>query len=86
MITIGSLFRREAMPGRCANCRHFDNRPSQVEAVLPGLNSFGSAISAVRSADGDCSRTGRYLSSERYCDDFSVRAVGSNVAFENGPA
>lgn len=55
-------------PARCASCAHFDNRAATVEAALPGLRSFGSAESAVRTADGVCGVSGRYLSAARSCD------------------
>ncbi len=58
---------------RCASCAHFDNAPSAVEAALPGLQSFGSADSAVRAADGVCVRTSRYLASDRWCEQHSGR-------------
>ena len=60
-------------PPRCASCTHFDNRPTAVEDALPGLHSFGSADSAVRSTDGVCGRTSRYLSADRWCDQHAAR-------------
>ena len=76
MIAIASLFARRAAPASrasCATCSHFDNRPSSVEDALPGLHSFGSADSAVRSTDGVCARTSRYLSSQRWCEQHAAR-------------
>ena len=75
MIAIRALLRPGTATGRCASCRHFDNRPAAVAAALPGLASFGSADSAVRSTDGVCARTARYLSSERSCDHHAARAA-----------
>jgi len=73
MNAIVSLIRgRDASP-RCATCAHFDNRRAAVEAALPGLHSFGSAESAVRSADGVCSRTARYLAADRWCEEHRAR-------------
>lgn len=57
----------------CASCVHFDNRPGAVEAALPGLRSFGSAESAVRTADGVCEVSGRYLSATRSCGQHAPR-------------
>jgi hypothetical protein len=59
---------------RCASCSHFDNSAAAVEAALPGLRSFGSAQSAVRTADGVCARTGRYLDAARSCGQHVERA------------
>lgn len=60
-------------PARCASCTHFDNRAAAVEAALPGLRSFGSAESAVRTADGVCGVSGRYLSASRSCEQHAPR-------------
>ena len=60
---------------RCATCAHFDNRPSTVEDALPGLHSFGSADSAVRSTDGVCALTARYLSSQRWCEQHAAASA-----------
>ena len=57
---------------RCATCAHFDNAAPAVEAALPGLRSFGSADSAVRSTDGVCTRTERYLSADRWCEQHAA--------------
>ena len=73
MNAIVALLRRPDAPPRCATCAHFDNRPAAVEAALPGLHSFGSADSAVRSADGVCSRTARYLAADRWCEQHLAR-------------
>ena len=59
----------------CASCVHFDNRPAAVEAALPGLRSFGSAESAVRTADGVCRLNGRYLAATRSCDQHTPRGA-----------
>ena len=73
MIAIASLLPRRAAQPRCASCVHFDNRRSAVERALPGLRSFGSADSAVRSSDGVCERTSRYLSADRWCEQHRAR-------------
>ncbi len=75
MIAIRSLLPRTDASRRCATCSHFDNRPAAVAAALPGLASFGSADSAVRSTDGVCARTARYLSSDRSCEHHAARAA-----------
>ena len=71
MIALRALFAPAA--ARCASCAHFDNRAATVEAALPGLRSFGSAQSAVRTGDGVCGRTGRYLSASRSCEQHTER-------------
>jgi hypothetical protein len=65
----------------CRSCSHFDNRAATVEAALPGLMSFGSAASAVRSSDGLCRLHARYLSADRWCVRHEVAA---NVARMSG--
>lgn len=69
MIALRSLLARTPAnaSARCATCAHFDNRAQAVEAALPGLRSFGSAQSAVRTTDGICTLNGRYLSAGRTC-------------------
>jgi hypothetical protein len=62
---------REAFP-RCVTCAHFDARPAAIEAALPGLQSFGSVDSAVRSTDGVCVRMARYLSADRWCEEHAA--------------
>ena len=70
--------RADAQP-RCATCAHFDNRREAVEAALPGLRSFGSADSAVRSTDGVCGRTARYLSADRWCEQHVAASTFSGA-------
>ena len=48
------------LSGSCADCRHFNARPLDIEAALPGLSSLSSAYAAVRSNDGICSVHDRY--------------------------
>ena len=73
MNAIATLIRGPEAAPRCATCTHFDNRPAAVVAALPGLQSFGSADSAVRSSDGVCSRTSRYLAADRWCQEHAAR-------------
>jgi hypothetical protein len=53
--------------GCCADCRHFNARPLDIEAALPGLGSLSSAFAAVRSDDGICALHDRYLSASSFC-------------------
>ncbi len=75
MIALRALLARAGAgaPARCATCAHFDNRAAAVEGALPGLRSFGSAESAVRTGDGVCAHTGRYLAASRSCAAHAAR-------------
>jgi hypothetical protein len=56
----------------CADCRHFNARPSDIEAALPGLSSLSSAYAAVRSDDGICAVHDRYLAASSVCSQYRV--------------
>jgi hypothetical protein len=62
--------RRRPAPS-CAECKHFQNQPSQVEAALPGLSSLSSAYAAVRCSDGICAVHARYVAASASCPAFS---------------
>jgi hypothetical protein len=51
----------------CAGCRHFNGRPADIEAALPGLSSLSSAYAAVRSNDGICAVHDRYVAASSVC-------------------
>jgi hypothetical protein len=51
----------------CVSCRHFNGRPLDIEAALPGLSSLSSAYAAVRSDDGLCGAHDRYVTSSSTC-------------------
>jgi hypothetical protein len=51
----------------CAGCRHFNGRPADIEAALPGLSSLSSAYAAVRSSDGICAVHDRYVAASSVC-------------------
>jgi hypothetical protein len=57
-------------PPSCANCRHFVGAPREVEALLPGMRTLGSAYGAVRATDGICRLHDRYLSPSSHCSGF----------------
>ena len=59
--------------GTCADCRHFRNAPAQLEALLPGLRSLGSAYGSVRDSDGVCELHQRYLRSGSRCAAHAAR-------------
>jgi hypothetical protein len=51
----------------CADCGHFNRRPLDIEAALPGLSSLSSAFAAVRSDDGICAVHDRYVTASSVC-------------------
>jgi hypothetical protein len=54
-------------PATCADCRHFNGQPLDIEAALPGLSSLSSAYAAVRSNDGLCAVHDRYVAAASVC-------------------
>jgi hypothetical protein len=52
----------------CANCRYFSGAPREVEALLPGMRTLGSAYGSVRATDGTCRLHDRYLDPSSRCD------------------
>jgi len=56
-----------ARRGSCGSCRHFNGRPLDIEAALPGLSSLSSAYAAVRSDDGICAMHDRYVAASSAC-------------------
>jgi hypothetical protein len=55
------------LSGSCADCRHFNARPLDIEAALPGLSTLSSAYAAVRSNDGICAVHDRYIAASSVC-------------------
>jgi len=62
-----------ARAASCADCRHFNGRPADVEAALPGLSSLSSAYAAVRSNDGICALHDRYVAASSVCAGYAGR-------------
>jgi hypothetical protein len=58
-------------PESCANCRHFNGHPLDIEAALPGLSSLSSAYAAVRSNDGICVLHDRYVAASSLCAGYA---------------
>jgi hypothetical protein len=58
-------------PDSCADCRHFNGRPLDIEAALPGLSSLSSAYAAVRSDDGICALHDRYVAATSLCAEYA---------------
>jgi hypothetical protein len=57
--------------GSCADCSHFNARPLDIEAALPGLSALSSAYAAVRSNDGLCAIHDRYIAASSVCARFT---------------
>jgi hypothetical protein len=55
----------------CADCRHFNARPRDIEAALPGLSTLSSAYAAVRSNDGICAVHDRYIAASSVCASYT---------------
>lgn len=57
----------------CANCRHFVGAPSELEALLPGMRTLGSAYGSVRATDGVCRVHDRYLDPTSHCPAYQPK-------------
>ena len=64
---------RARLEDSCAGCRHFNDRPLDLEAALPGLSSLSSAYAAVRSEDGICALHDRYVAATSRCPLYAAR-------------
>jgi hypothetical protein len=62
----------------CAQCRHFNGTPLDIEAALPGLSSLSSAFAAVRDRDGLCALHDRYVAASSVCDLIALRPAPDN--------
>jgi hypothetical protein len=54
----------------CATCRYFTGAPREIEALLPGMRTLGSAYGSVRATDGVCRLHDRYLDPSSRCDSY----------------
>jgi hypothetical protein len=70
----------------CADCRHFNARPLDIEAALPGLSSLSSAYAAVRSDDGICAVHDRYIAASSVCAQHRVLAPLQRQSLSVGQA
>lgn len=68
------------MSACCGNCRHFRDAAAELEALLPGLRTLGSAYGAVRGSDGICERHGRYLTASSRCREHAWRTPAAPPA------
>jgi hypothetical protein len=64
-------------PGRCETCRHFVDRPHDLEAQLVGLTILSSAFGDTRGDQGLCEVHRQLLTPKLSCLHFSPRDGGS---------
>ncbi len=57
----------------CQNCVHFQNTPSKIENLYPGLTAMSSGYASVRDKDGLCNLNDIYLSAGDRCSHFNAR-------------
>jgi hypothetical protein len=74
--TNGSSANDEAGQGQCRTCRHFRSDPRLIEALTPGLVSFGSGDASVRADDGLCLHHARYVAANAGCESYEPRTKG----------
>jgi hypothetical protein len=70
----------------CAGCRYFTNRPAELESLLPGLNTLGSAFGSVRDGDGLCQLHHRYLRATSRCPEHRPLTMGAVAAAQPAAA
>jgi hypothetical protein len=71
------------LSGSCADCRHFNAQPLDIEAALPGLSTLSSAYAAVRSNDGICAVHDRYVAASSVCAQHRALAPSAGIASGN---
>jgi hypothetical protein len=74
--TRGRTANHEIAHGHCRTCRHFQNDPRFLEALIPGLVSFGSGNASVRADDGLCEHHARYAAANAGCTSYQARTPG----------
>lgn len=57
----------------CGRCLHFIDEPARIEAMIPGLTTFGSARASVRADDGICGIHDLIVSARDGCGRFAPR-------------
>lgn len=70
----------------CGNCRYFRNDAGYLERLFPGLTSLSSGYGSVRSNDGVCSLSDRYLRAEASCRAFVPAHVPPSLPGYSHPA
>jgi hypothetical protein len=61
----------------CADCRHFNHAPLELEAAFPGMSSLGSAYASVRCDDGLCAVHDRYVAASSVCAVFAAASAST---------
>jgi len=57
----------------CDGCRYFENDPTRIEALIPGLTVMGSARASVRGDDGICNVHDRIVTARDWCERYRAR-------------
>ena len=60
-------------PGTCLRCSQFENDPTRIESMIPGLSTFGSARASVGADNGICLVHDRIVTARDWCARFSER-------------
>jgi hypothetical protein len=69
---LARLRRSEAPPpGRCRDCRHFENGAAALEAAFRNLAAMSSGHASVRDQDGICGLRQIYLPASAGCGRFA---------------
>ena len=63
----------------CGACRHFEDDPARIEALIPGLAVMGSARASVRSDDGICREHDLIVSARDSCERFAARLTAGGA-------
>ena len=61
----------------CAECRHFNHAPLDIEAAFPPLWTLSSAYASVRADDGLCAVHDRYVAASSVCAEFAAACRAS---------
>jgi len=56
----------------CLKCAYFQNDPSLIEKLYPGLTIMSSGYASVRDKDGFCDYHQLYLSARDSCTNFAT--------------
>jgi hypothetical protein len=60
----------------CQTCQHFQSDPRLLEALIPGLVSFGSGNASVCADDGLCLHHARYVAASAGCVSYQPQTHG----------
>lgn len=65
--TIQSAIHLRSPGPTCHQCAHFQNDPSIIEKMYPGLKTMSSGYASIRDSDGFCNLHQLYLSARDTC-------------------